>query len=268
MEFYKNALLEKELSRLNMNILDIACAKIDSEWNMENVISPFIRIYYVQTGEAYIKCNGNTIKLSGGNIYLIPSNFEFSYWCDSYMYKLYAHINILGYNNYDLFSNYKECIILEDKQKEIDKIIEQWKCGNLLSSFSIKTALYQTVLEAILQENIFLGEIEEYSELIKCTIEIIKQNPHLSLTAQKLAEMLFVSPSQLQKKFRQEMNISLGQYVNEQVTFSAVNMLRASNKSIKEISDTLGFCDQFHFSRRFCEYYGMPPFRYRKSILF
>ena len=54
------------------------------------------------------------------------------------------------------------------------------------------------------------------------------------------------------------MKISLGQYLNEQVMFSAVNLLRVPDRSIKEISDTLGFC----------EYYGMPPSQYRKSILF
>ena len=146
--------------------------------------------------------------------------------------------------------------------------MEEWNRGDILSSISIKTTLYQTVLEALLQENISLGAIQEYSELVKQAIQIIKNNPHLSLTAPRLAELLFVSPSQLQKKFRKEMKISLGQYLNEQVMFSAVNLLRVPDRSIKEISDTLGFCDQFHFSRRFCEYYGMPPSQYRKSILF
>lgn len=268
MEVFENALLEKELRRINMNILQISYAEIDKKWNMKNVRSPFTRVYFAQTGEAYIKYREKTIEMHGGNIYLIPSNLEFSYWCNSRMYKLYAHINILGYDNYDLLSDCSECMVLSNKQREIDALIEQWRRGDILSSISIKTALYQTVLEALLKENISLGEIEEYSMLVKETLKIIKKNPHLSLTAQKLSEMLFVSPSQLQKKFRQEMKISLGQYINEQVMFSAVNMLRTPSKSIREISDTLGFCDQFHFSRRFHEYYGMSPSQYRKSILF
>lgn len=264
----ENTLLEKELQRINMNILDISYARIDTEWNMRNVRSPFTRIYFAQTGKAYVKYRETTIEMQGGNIYLIPSNLDFSYWCNSFMYKLYAHINILGYDNYDLLSECNKCIILPNRQKEINDIIEQWHRGDVLSSISIKANLYQTVLEALLRENISLGEIEEYSKLVKDALRIIKRGPHLSLTAQSLAEMLFVSPSQLQKKFRQEMGLSLGQYINEQVMFSAVNMLRSPHKSIKEISDSLGFCDQFHFSRRFHEYYGMSPSRYRKSILF
>lgn len=268
METLQNPLLNKELNRINMNILEVSFATIDSEWNMQHVISPFIRLYYAQSGEACIEYNEKTLRMTGGNIYLIPSNLEFSYWCDSSMCKLYAHINLLGYNNYDLLSNYNECIVLADKQKEIDAIIQQWHRGDLLSSISIKTSLYQAVLEALFQEHISLGEIEEYSDLVKRAIQMIKSSPHQSLTAQRLAELLFVSPSQLQKKFRQEMKVSLGQYVNEQVMFAAVNLMRSPEKSIKEISDALGFCDQFHFSRRFCEYYGMPPSQYRKSIIF
>lgn len=267
MEILNNPLISKELRRIDMNILDISYARIDKQWNMKNVRSPYTRIYFAQTGEAYIKYREKTIEMCGGNIYLIPSNLEFSYWCNSFMCKLYAHINILGYDNYDLLSDCKECIVLSDKQREIDTIIGQWHRADILSSISIKASLYQTIMEALFLENISLGEIEEYSKLVKETLKIIKANPHLSLTAQNLADRFFVSPSQLQKKFRQEMNISLGQYINEQVMFCAVNMLRSPNKSIKEISDALGFCDQFHFSRRFCEYYGMPPSQYRKSIL-
>lgn len=268
MELLENPLLNKELNRINMNILEVSFARIDSEWNMQHVISPFIRLYYAQSGEACIKYSGKTLRMTGGNIYLIPPNLDFSYWCDSSMCKLYAHINLLGYNNYDLLSGYNECIILTDKQKEIDMLVQQWHQGDLLSSVFIKTCLYQALLEALCQERISLGEIEEYSELVKRAIQIIKSNPHQSLSAQRLSELLFVSPSQLQKKFRQEMKVSLGQYVSEQVMFSAVNLLRSPDKSIKEISDTLGFCDQYHFSRRFCEYYGMPPSRYRKSLIF
>lgn len=101
METLQNPLLNKELNRINMNILEVSFATIDSEWNMQHVISPFIRLYYAQSGEACIEYNGKTLRMTGGNIYLIPSNLEFSYWCDSSMCKLYAHINLLGYNNYD-----------------------------------------------------------------------------------------------------------------------------------------------------------------------
>lgn len=268
MEVLTNPLLYKELNQINMNILEMSFARIDREWNMKNVISPFVRIYYIQSGEAFIQYHNQTVKLSSGNIYLIPSHLEFSYWCDSSMSKLYAHINLLDYNNYDLFSGYDKCIVLTTKQPVINSIIQEWQQGDILSSLSLKSTLYQTVVEAILQEHISLGTIEEYSDLVKKAIQIIKNKPHQSLTAQTLAELLFVSPSQLQKKFRKEMKLSLGQYIKEQIMFAAANLLRDQDKSIKEISDTLGFCDQFHFSRRFCDYYGMSPSLYRKSILF
>ena len=112
MDVSLNPLLDNELNQINMNILEVAFARIDREWNMKNVLSPFIRLYYVQSGEAYIEYKKRTVKLEGGNIYLIPSNLEFSYWCDSSMYKLYAHITLPGRDNYDLFSNYKDCIIV------------------------------------------------------------------------------------------------------------------------------------------------------------
>ena len=55
MDVSLNPLLDNELNQINMNILEVAFARIDREWNMKNVLSPFIRLYYVQSGEAYIE---------------------------------------------------------------------------------------------------------------------------------------------------------------------------------------------------------------------
>ena len=52
MDVSLNPLLDNELNQINMNILEVAFARTDREWNMKNVLSPFIRLYYVQSGEA------------------------------------------------------------------------------------------------------------------------------------------------------------------------------------------------------------------------
>ena len=42
--------------------------------------------------------------------------------------------------------------------------------------------------------------------------------------------------------------------------------LLRTEKSIGQISNTLGFCDQFYFSRRFRQLCGVTPLQYRKKI--
>jgi AraC-like DNA-binding protein len=49
------------------------------------------------------------------------------------------------------------------------------------------------------------------------------------------------------------------------VLFKAEEMLIKSNLSILEISEMFGFYDQFYFSRRFKERFGISPLKYRNQ---
>ena len=89
---------------------------------------------------------------------------------------------------------------------------------------------------------------------------------HLSakLTIAEIADEMFVSVSKLQKTFKREIGVSVGKYINDSLMLLASREVR-SEKSIKDISDMLGYCDQFYFSRRFSEHFGVSPLNYRKN---
>ena len=60
-----------------------------------------------------------------------------------------------------------------------------------------------------------------------------------------IADSLFMSKNTLAKNFRREVGIPIGKYIDKQVFFEAEILLTKSSMSVKEISGTLGFCDQF-----------------------
>ena len=66
--------------------------------------------------------------------------------------------------------------------------------------------------------------------------------------------------------FKKEIGVSVGRYIDDRLMYVAELELRRGEKSINEISDMLGFCDQFYFSRRFSQTYGIPPIKYRKTF--
>ena len=45
--------------------------------------------------------------------------------------------------------------------------------------------------------------------------------------------------------------------------FKAERMLTTTNISVLKISELLGFCDPFYFSRKFKEMYGAPSSKHR-----
>lgn len=95
----------------------------------------------------------------------------------------------------------------------------------------------------------------------------IQNNLTLQLSGEQIAQALFTSPSHLYKRFKAETGISLGAYQDKLIFYRATLLLAERQLSLKEISQQLGFCDQYYFSRRFKAQIGMTPSSYRKQHL-
>ena len=77
---------------------------------------------------------------------------------------------------------------------------------------------------------------------------------------------MFVSESTLVKLFRKEVGVPLGAYIDDLVFFRAEVLLSETQMSLRDISSSLGFCDQFYFSRRLSQRHGESPRAYRRRV--
>jgi len=69
----------------------------------------------------------------------------------------------------------------------------------------------------------------------------------------------------MSRLFKQYANITPREYIMQLKLNKAANLLLASPMSIKEISDKVGFSDQYHFSRNFKKMHGLSPRKYRNT---
>lgn len=87
---------------------------------------------------------------------------------------------------------------------------------------------------------------------------------HLSTaTVQTTAHSLNISEHTLLNVFRQLLNIPTVEYIHRLKTDMARHLLLTTENSIKEIADTLGFADQFAFSKSFRKRFGLSPLQYK-----
>lgn len=266
MEYIKNEVLLKNINKIHMDISEMAIVHLSNDWKAENVRSVFTRVYMIRAGSAKISYNGKIITMIPGNIYVIPAGLVFSYGCDEYMEKVYFHLSVLLPNHYDIFNGMSECVIIHNQQKLIDVIFQMTNENKTGCVIGIKSALYDIVLKCIQSEKNMNVKIASHSDLINKTQEYIESNLSASLTVSQVAKKMFLSPSKLQKIFKKEIGVSVGRYIDDQLMYVAEFELRRGEKSINEISAMLGFCDQFYFSRRFTQTYGIPPLKYRKTF--
>ena len=100
------------------------------------------------------------------------------------------------------------------------------------------------------------------SQYVLNAIEYIQFNYSHDITIDDVAKRGGVSPSHLYRVFMLNVGQSPIDYLTEYRINEACKLLRAGNLSIAEVAISVGFFDQFYFSRVFKRAKGVPPSKY------
>ena len=84
----------------------------------------------------------------------------------------------------------------------------------------------------------------------------------------QISDAVLACPSTLRSKFKKETGVSLSSYINSYLMEKSKLFLMNPALSISEISDKLGFCDQFYFFKQFKSKFGITPSSYRQGIFY
>ena len=263
--FYK-PLFRKELDRIHLNVSEACYSVLEKGWKYTAHYPSFTRIYAIIEGHGILHCQDREIEMTAGNVYILPTAMPISYYCSSDMKKLYFHVNMPQYTGYDMFASMKSPAIIENLADEIETAAKWLALNDTCSVISLKSWLMQMVAAGFMLTGTNLGSIEEYSPLVKQIIQYIEENLRSALSVKEIAAALYTSESRIQKAFKTEVGTPLGRYITDRLFFLAEEQLRITNRSIKVISEELGFCDSFYFSRLFTKRYGISPSRYRKQF--
>ncbi len=98
--------------------------------------------------------------------------------------------------------------------------------------------------------------------VIEC-INYIYSHIKERITIQDLAEHTGLSCNYLSRIFKQNLGVSISDYIREQKIEKATHLLRYSEQSIVDIAAYLSFSSQSHFIQIFEGYTGLTPKKYR-----
>lgn len=101
-------------------------------------------------------------------------------------------------------------------------------------------------------------------ERIDKSIDFMKSHLRERLTVAHLATIANLSRSHFTTLFRRVTGYAPLNYLNHLRMQRAVELLSSTNWSIKQISDHLGFSDQFYFSRAFAKMHNHSPSEHRR----
>ena len=247
---------------LDVSVMNIA--ELDRNWNFANMRASFTRVYIPLQGSAQIHIGGRTVELEVGRIYVIPYGTCFSCSCRESMKKMYFHFNLRCPQGHDFFEGRESVIVLDDEEALSVKMSELYERDDVASAIMMKAMLYEIVEKAIARIPASGEKIKEFSEYTDKAIKYIEGHVNARLTVSEISDALFVSKQVLQKRFKEDVGKPIGKYIDDRVMEKAERYLLSRQYSLAEISERLGFCDQFYFSRRFTETHGVSPMRFRK----
>ena len=98
---------------------------------------------------------------------------------------------------------------------------------------------------------------------IRNATAIMKAEYPKGITVEEIAERLHLNRSYFSKLFMQIMGVSPGDYLSELRMKRATELLSVSGYSIAVVAASVGYSDQFVFSRAFKHRFGVSPRRYR-----
>lgn len=252
--------------KLNIDFLSGSYVKLDSRWKTSLHRYASTRLYYVYKGEAVLYHEGKAIPMKPGFLYLIPANLEISYQCPVYMEKLFFHIAVTNVENFDILSNISKICQLPCSPELLAQLKQLHTSDNYYDLLHFKMLIFKTIVDCLDKENLPPLKIKNFSPEILQAISYMQNNISIQLTAEQIAQALFISRRRLQRHFKEETGLTIGAYLDRLLVYRATQLMVNPQLSLRNISEQLGFCDQFYFSRRFKKLTGQTPSDFRKVL--
>lgn len=266
MKIEKNETALGWMGKLKIEIIESGHAYLDHAWRYQNACAPFSRLYFVKDGEGILEIGEKQMVLEPGYAYLIPAGLQYDYHCESYMEKWYFHINIRMPDGFDLFDGCRMCYSEKLSEEGIQRLEQQYDAVSLDAVFGIQAEVMKAVGDVIHAAGLEKREVRTYSPLLQEVFVYVRKNISSGLNVSQLAEYLNISPSTLAKRFKKETEMTIGSYLDQILFNQACQLLLTTDLSVGQISEQLGFCDQFYFSRYFKRHQNETPTNYRSRM--
>jgi len=256
-----DALSSDSLRALQLHISSAGYARVTAPWHGTVTAPPCSRLYFIEEGGFRITGSDGTVtELCAPACWLLPSGYSFRFRCDTSMDHTYFHLRLTDVDGLDLLSALPRPVSAPLYPPADPQGIHT--AGSIAENLRCLSAVYGT-LAALLDANHIRLSQPHYSPEIRLALETVRRRLSVQLTAAEIAREVHLAVSTLQRNFRRETGMSIGEYTHSLIMQQAHQLLLSTDLPIAAISERFGFCDQFYFSRRFREKFGMPPSRLR-----
>ncbi|MBR4036579.1 MAG: AraC family transcriptional regulator [Oscillospiraceae bacterium] len=231
-------------------------------------------IHFVISGKGKYTCNGKSYSLKSGDMFLIKPSQVVNYIADENdpweyywvgfngTYAQKAIANLPFKDNSPVYSpkDYDTC-------KEYLYQIYANSGNNMSNSTAMLGYLY-LFLAKLIEESAMISPVQTItqSSYVIEAIKYIQFNYSSDISVDDIANAVGISRSHLYRVFVSNLGQSPIDYLTEYRINEACELIKNTSLSISQIAVSVGFFDQFYFSRVFKKIKKIPPSKYPSSL--
>jgi AraC family transcriptional regulator len=277
----------------SFSLLNADYVQLDTNWNYKNVISPFYRLYLIDSGAGTLSTPEQTIVLEENYLYLVPSYTLFNQSCEHAMGQYYIHVmeesadgNSLFHTNRRLYKTAahnmdKPCLqrIIElnpgrdlrkadnpkiyEKSPVIREFLDRNKRLDTAVLFETEGIILQLLSRFMDEEQFTIKSVKNISSKVPDAINYIGTHLRKKISVEMLAARANLSTDYFSKLFYQETGERPLAYLQRKRIERSQFLLISTDMPLAVIAAETGFEDISYFSRLFRKITGYTPGNYR-----
>lgn len=256
---------------------------IDSQYHDHD----FTEIAYILSGKGCYIVNGITYNVEAGDLIMCNPGVKHQNIVTNVKEPTVEFI--CGFTNFHFKNMPPNSVVLKDGgyilhtdaelRQEINKhcyeMIAENDANKPGKCFMLKARLMQILLLVVREvydvnpERTKGYNFESYNKsyAVKRIINYLNENYEHKISLEQIAHNMYLSPVYISKIFKEETGESPINYLIKIRLEKARDILTHSDsRSIKNIANSVGYDDVYHFSKLFKKYYGVAPLYFKRSL--
>lgn len=266
--------LQEYISNLKIKFYGGNLTRCSESWHGANVSSAFHKLYFPVQGSAFITAEGETHRLSKGQIMLIPKGVRhsFSLTEEKTLEKYWLHFTALS-DGADLFERERGVTVWDfSAKKDFEQAVRVCRCifepageNEFARGLNRQSALF--ALFSLILEKTDFSEDSRFSKARPAVLaEYIEEHLAEPVRVEDLARIVYMHPTAFIRYFKNQFGIPPLKYIKCLRLEKAKYYLENTGHTLEEIAERTGYHDTSRLSREFKLTYGMTPGQLKKDL--